>query len=95
MLLLEDIPPFAQKNESGFSFWVKVTPKASKNRIGDLIEATMNRKMLKVYVTSAPENNQANVAVIEELAKYLRKAKSKIQITSGHTTREKHIQVLM
>ena len=94
MLLLEDIPPFAQKNASGFSFWVKVTPKASKNRIGDLIDGTMNRKMLKVYVTAAPENNQANIAVVEELSRYLRKAKSAIQILSGHTTREKHIQVL-
>lgn len=94
MLLLEDIPPFAQKNASGFTFWVKVTPKASKNRIGDLIDATMSRKMLKVYVTAAPENNQANIAVIEELAKYLQKAKSTIQILSGHTMREKHIQVL-
>jgi len=94
MLLLEDIPPFAQKNASGFSFWVKVTPKASKNRIGDLVDGTMNRKMLKVYITAAPENNQANIAVVEELSIYLRKAKSTIQILSGHTTREKHIQVL-
>lgn len=94
MLLLEDVPPFAQKNASGFSFWVKVTPKASKNRIGDLVDGAMNRKILKIYVTAAPENNQANIAVVEELSKYLQKAKSKIQIISGHTIREKHIQIL-
>ncbi len=95
MLLLEDIPPFAQKNEQGFSFWVKVTPKSSKNRIGELIETAMDKKMLKVYVTSVPENNQANIAVIEILSEYLRKPKSKIQIISGHTTREKRIQALI
>lgn len=95
MLLLEDIPPFAQKNEVGFSFWVRVTPKSSKNRIGDLVDTPTQRKMLKVYVTAAPENNRANIAVIEELAKYLRKPKSQIQIISGLTTREKHIQVSM
>ncbi len=88
------MPPFAQKNETGFSLWVKVTPKASKNRIGDLVDATMGRKMLKVYVTSPPEDNLANIAVIEVLAEYLHKAKSKIQIISGHTMREKRIQVL-
>ena len=95
MFLLEDIPPFAQKNDTGFSFWVKVTPKASKNRIGDLADTTTHKKILKVYVTAAPENNQANIAVIEQLSEYLRKPKSKIQILNGHTTREKHIQVLI
>jgi hypothetical protein len=94
MLLFDDIPPFAQKNEEGFSFWVRVTPKASKNQIGDLVDATMGRKMLKVYVTSPPEDNLANIAVIEVLAEYLHKAKSKIQIISGHTMREKRIQIL-
>jgi uncharacterized protein len=94
LLLFNDIPPYAQKNETGFSFWIKVTPKASKNRIGDLVEATMGRKMLKVYVTSVPADNLANIAVIEVLAEYLHKAKSKIQIVSGHTMREKRIQVL-
>ena len=94
MLLFDDMPPFAQKNETGFSFLVRVTPKASKNRIGDLVDATMGRKMLKVYVTSPPEDNLANIAVIEVLAEYLHKAKSKIQIISGHTMREKRIQAL-
>lgn len=93
MLLFDDMPPFAQKNETGFSFWVRVTPKASKNRIGDLMEATMGRKMLKVYVTSVPADNLANIAVVEVLSNYLHKSKSKIQIISGHTMREKRIQV--
>lgn len=93
MLLFNDIPPYAQKNEMGFSFWIKVTPKASKNRIGSLVDGTMERKMLKIYVTSPPEDNLANIAVIEVLSAYLRRAKSKIQIMSGHTMREKRIQV--
>ena len=95
MLLFDEVPPFAQKNETGFSFWVRVTPKASKNRIGDLIDATMERKMLKVYVMSVPADNLANISVVEVLSEYLHKPKSKIQIISGHTTREKRIQVLM
>jgi uncharacterized protein (TIGR00251 family) len=93
MLFFNDIPPYAQKNETGFFFWIKVTPKASKNRIGDLVDSTMGRKVLKVYVTSPPEDNLANIAVVELLAEYLHMAKSKIQIVSGHTMREKRIQV--
>lgn len=95
MLLFDEMPPFAQKNEEGFSFWVKVTPKASKDRIGDLVDGPMGRKMLKVYVTSVPADNLANIAVVEVLAKYLHKPKTKIQIISGHTVREKRIQVLI
>ena len=91
--MFEDVPQFAQKNADGFCFWVKVTPKASKNRVGGLVEATMERKMLKVYVTSPPEDNLANIAVIEVISSYFHKPKSKIQIISGFTTREKRIQV--
>lgn len=94
MLLFEDIPLFAQKNDEGFCFWIKVTPKASKNRIGDLTEGLNNRQMLKVYVTAPPEDNLANLAVVEVLSEYFHKPKSKIVIISGHTTREKRIQVL-
>lgn len=94
MLLLEDIPPFAQKNEKGFSFFVKVTPKASKNRIGGVVDGTMGKKLLKVYVKEVAEDGQANHAVIEVLSEYFHKAKSAIQILNGHTTREKRIQII-
>jgi uncharacterized protein (TIGR00251 family) len=94
MLMFEDIPHFAKKNDEGFCFWVKVTPKAAKSRIGTLVDGTMERKMLKVYVTSPPEDNLANIAVIEVLSSYFHKPKSKIQIISGFTAREKRIQIL-
>lgn len=94
MLLFEDMPSFAQKNDEGFFFWVKVTPKASKNRIGGLVEGLNNRQLLKVYVTAPPEDNLANLAVVEVLSEYFHKPKSKIVIISGHTTRQKRIQVL-
>jgi uncharacterized protein len=94
MLMFEDIPSFAKKNAEGFCFWVKVTPKAAKSRIGGLVDGTMDRKMIKVYVTSPPADNLANIAVIEVLANYFHKPKSKVQIISGLTMREKHIQIL-
>lgn len=93
MLIFEDIPPFAQKNEDGFCFWVKVTPKASKSRVGGLADGINEKKMLKVYVTAPPTDNQANIAVIEVLAEYFHKPKSKVIIISGQTTREKRIQI--
>lgn len=94
MLMFEDIPPFAQKNEEGFCFWVKVTPKAAKSRIGNLVDGINNKKMLKVYVTAPPTDNLANAAVIEVLSSYFHKPKSKVLIISGLTAREKRIQIL-
>lgn len=71
---------------------VRVTPKASANRIvaeqqedGDLV--------LKVYVTVVPEAGKANEAVIALLAKELGVAKSRITILQGETSRNKHIRI--
>ena len=93
MTLLNAIPPFAYKEEGGFSFWIKVTPKAAKNRIGQLVEGVFAKQMLKVYVIARPEDNLANKAVIEVLSEYLHCAKSNIKIVSGATAREKKIFV--
>lgn len=93
MTLLNAIPPFAHKEEGGFSFWIKVTPKAAKNRIGQLVEGAFSKQILKVYVSAPASDNLANKAVIEVLSEYLHCAKSNIQILSGATAREKKIFV--
>lgn len=92
-MLLNSTPPFANIESEGFSFWIKVTPKASKNKIGNLAAGTYSKEVLKVYVTAPPADNLANKAVIEVLAEYLNCAKSSISIISGLTTREKKILV--
>ena len=92
-MLLNSTPPFAHKESEGFSFWIKVTPKASKNKIGQLATGTYSKEVLKIYVTAPPADNLANKAVIEVLAEYLNCAKSSISIISGLTTREKKILV--
>jgi uncharacterized protein YggU (UPF0235/DUF167 family) len=93
MTLINSVPPFAQIESDGFYFWIKVTPKAAKNRVGQLIEGAFAKQVLQVYVTAPPSDNLANKAVIEVLAEYLHCAKSKINIVSGLTTREKKIFV--
>lgn len=93
MTLLNSIPPFAQIEPGGFSFWIKVTPKAAKNRIGQLVDGSFSKQMLKVYVTAPASDNLANKAVIEVLLEYLHCAKSNIQIVVGATAREKKIFV--
>lgn len=67
---------------------VKVTTKASKNAI-----TGVRNGELMISVTSAPENDKANSAVIKILSDELHIAKSKIQIISGNKNRNKIIRV--
>jgi uncharacterized protein len=70
---------------------VQVTPKSSSNRIKAEIQNGALR--LKVYVTAAPENDKANKAVIELLAKALNFPRSSLTIISGHHNRKKVIRI--
>jgi uncharacterized protein len=66
---------------------VRVTPRASKSKI----EASPD--LVKVWVTAAPTDGQANDAVCEALAKALQLAKSRVAIVKGHTSRQKRIRI--
>jgi len=65
---------------------IRVTPKSSRNRVepGDPV---------KVFVTAAPADNEANKAVVETLAKALGVPKSRIEIVRGATGRSKTIEI--
>lgn len=67
---------------------VRVTPRASSNRIelGD-------DGSVRVYVTAAPTDGQANKAVIELVAKKLHVAKSAIVIIRGDSSRNKTLEI--
>ena len=48
---------------------------------------------MKIYTTSAPVDNEANEAVISLLAKALKVPKTSIEITLGHTSRNKRVVI--
>jgi uncharacterized protein (TIGR00251 family) len=83
------IPLPIRETNKGIELFVKVTPKAAKNRIGEIKEESTGHYALKIYVTSPPENNQANQAVIELIGKQFKIPKSLINIISGGTSRHK------
>lgn len=68
-------------------FTVRVTPRASRERI-EVSEAG-----IRVYVTAAPTDGEANDAVQAALAKKLKVAKGKVELVRGHTSREKEFSV--
>jgi uncharacterized protein YggU (UPF0235/DUF167 family) len=67
---------------------VKVSPKASRNRIQGWLGDT-----LKVAVTAAPERGKANAAVEALLAEALDLPARAVQVVAGHTQARKWVQV--
>jgi uncharacterized protein (TIGR00251 family) len=73
---------------------IYLTPGAKKEEVGETINDENGRPMLKVFVSPRPENNFANKALVEVLAKHFRVPKSNISIKSGHKSRKKLIRIV-
>lgn len=71
---------------------IRVTPKASSNRIKVEKQAD-GSYLVRVYVTTVPEDGKANKAVVEILAKALGVPKSSLTITQGLTSKDKTISI--
>jgi uncharacterized protein YggU (UPF0235/DUF167 family) len=67
----------------GAEIAVRVTPKASSNRI------ILSDGQLRIYVTVVPEDGKANAAVQKLLAKALGVPKSRLRLIRGQSARDK------
>lgn len=67
---------------------VKVKPNSSQQRIEPLLDGG-----LQVWLKSPPVDGKANQELIEVLAAWWSVSKGKIQIKSGHNSRQKLILV--
>ncbi|MEK6567631.1 MAG: DUF167 domain-containing protein [Candidatus Omnitrophota bacterium] len=67
---------------------VRVTTKAKFKRVEETALGC-----LKVYVSSAPEDNKANKAVLKALAEYYGVRESRISIIQGERSRDKRIEI--
>ena len=72
--------------ESKFKIVVKT--RSNKN---ELLEFDKEKKAYRVNIKSAPENNKANIEIINFLSKVL---KQKVRISSGLKSKEKTIEVI-
>ena len=75
-----------RKSSRGVIFKILVQPRSSKNMLTGL-----HNDALKVKLTAAPVNNDANRMSIKFLAKALGVPKSSLEIVSGHTSRNKQV----
>ena len=78
---------------AGLRVAVKLTPKASRDRIMGAVPEADGSVVLKAQVTAVPEDGKANAALIKLLSKAWRIAKTDMDIVSGATDRRKVILI--
>jgi uncharacterized protein len=72
---------------------VRLTPRASANRLVGLVAEADGGVALKIMVTAAAEQGKANEALIKLLARTWHLAKSDISIVAGASDRRKTLHV--
>ncbi len=68
---------------------IRVIPRSSRNEISEILEDGT----VKIRLTAAPVEGQANTALIKFLADVLEIAPSRIEIVAGHRGRDKLITI--
>jgi uncharacterized protein YggU (UPF0235/DUF167 family) len=77
----------SQMAQDGAEIPVRVTPKASRNRI------TVEDSNIRVYVTTVPEGGKATKEVAKLLAKALGVPKTSLTLIRGATSRDKVFRI--
>lgn len=72
---------------------IRLTPKASSDRIGEMRRLPDGTEQLTVYVTAVPENGKANDALLRLLSKHLNIPVSRLAVIKGATSRNKVVAV--
>ncbi len=75
--------------KSGSALAVRITPRASRNEIHEILDDGT----VKIRITAAPVDGQANAALIEFLSSVLNVPKSRLEIVAGQTGKDKIIAV--
>ena len=76
--------------KKGSALAVRVTPRASRNEIVELLDDGT----IKVRLAAAPTDNEANEALIDFLSEILGVPKSRLDIVAGVAGRDKLISVV-
>ena len=86
-------PAFLKSTEGGIKLFVRVTPKSSKNALGETFTDADGKCYLKVAVSAPPAEGAANAALIKTLAKTFALPPSAFSIISGLSSRKKVVLI--
>lgn len=81
--------PFLREIEGGVELTVLAQPRASRSKVVGIHDG-----QLKIAVAAPPVEGEANAALIEFLAKWLRVPKRQVELLQGDTGRRKRFRVL-
>lgn len=84
--------PF-RATKDGVLVALRVTPKASRERIDGVAIETDGRAVLALRVSAPPDGGRANDAVLRLLARRWRLPRSSMRLVAGHTARRKQLLV--
>lgn len=73
---------------------IRLTPKASRERLGGLFTDSQDQRWLQASVTAPPDKGKANAALITLLARQLKVPQSSILLETGDTNRLKRLRIL-
>ena len=76
--------------QKGSALAVRVTPRASRNEIAEILDDGT----IRVRLAAPPSDNEANIALIDFLSEILGVPKSKLDIVAGNAGRDKLISVV-
>jgi uncharacterized protein (TIGR00251 family) len=79
--------------ENGLLLFIRLTPKASRARIGEVRPTADGGSCLSVQVTAPPEKGKANEQLVRLLAKEWRLPPGDFSIESGGKSRQKSVRI--
>lgn len=88
-----DPRPAIRVTDGDVRLQVRLTPKASRDAVGRLERLSDGSQVLIVHVRALPADGAANAALLRLLADVVGVAKSKVELTAGHTSRVKTVRI--
>jgi uncharacterized protein (TIGR00251 family) len=76
--------------KTGAALAVRVTPRASRNEIVDIL----NDGTIKIHLTAPPVEGKANEALLKYLSKILNTPLNRLEVVAGASGRDKLISVI-
>jgi uncharacterized protein len=77
----------------GIILTVRLTPKGGRDSVDGIEETSDGRPVLKVRVRAAPNDGEANDALVRLIAKALGVPPRAVELIAGHTARVKRLKI--
>jgi uncharacterized protein YggU (UPF0235/DUF167 family) len=84
---------FWRMREDGIDVFVRLTPRASSDAVGDVERTADGRSHITARVRAVPEKGEANAALEKLIASFMGVSRSSVSVASGGTSRLKTVRI--